>query len=132
MKGNQQSSIQISDLMSFPVDTVTPDMSMKQVAHLLRKKGYTGLPVTEGDTVTGIISRRDFKKVKPKKMDSPVKAFMRTNVIQINEGSTVVQAARLMIKHDIGRLPVVKEGKLIGIITRSDTIRYYYDLLPEQ
>ena len=132
MEGNQQSSVQISDLMSFPVDTVSPDTPMKKVARLLREKGCTGLPITEGDTVTGIVSRRDFKKVQPHKMDSPVKAFMSTNVVQIDAGSTVVQAARLMIKNDIGRLPVTKNGKLIGIITRSDTMRYYYDLLPEQ
>jgi CBS domain-containing protein len=36
-----------------------------------------------------------------------------------------------MIKHDIGRLPVVESGLVIGIVTRSDTMRYYYDLLPE-
>ena len=65
-------------------------------------------------------------------MHSPVKAFMCTKVTQIDPGNTVVQAARLMIRDDIGRLPVVKDGKLIGIITRTDTMRYYYDLLPDQ
>ena len=42
-----------------------------------------------------------------------------------------MQAARLMVKHDIGRLPVVENGEIIGIITRSDAMRYYYDLLPD-
>jgi tRNA nucleotidyltransferase (CCA-adding enzyme) len=42
-----------------------------------------------------------------------------------------MQAARLMIQHDIGRLPVLENGRVIGIITRSDTMRYFYDLLPE-
>jgi CBS domain-containing protein len=36
-----------------------------------------------------------------------------------------------MIKHDIGRLPVVEDGKIIGIVTRSDVMRYWYDLVPE-
>jgi tRNA nucleotidyltransferase (CCA-adding enzyme) len=36
-----------------------------------------------------------------------------------------------MIQHDIGRLPVLENGRVIGIITRSDTMRYFYDLLPE-
>jgi CBS domain-containing protein len=36
-----------------------------------------------------------------------------------------------MVKHDIGRLPVMKENKLVGIITRTDAMRYFYDLLPE-
>ncbi len=42
-----------------------------------------------------------------------------------------MQAARLMVKHDIGRLPVVDKGRIIGIITRSDTMLYFYDLLPD-
>jgi CBS domain-containing protein len=42
-----------------------------------------------------------------------------------------MQAARLMIEHDIGRLPVMDNGSVIGIITRSDTMRYLYDLQPE-
>ncbi len=78
---------------------------MKEVALLLRDKGCTGFPVTDGKSVVGVISRRDFKKVRPKQMDSPVKAFMCTSVVQIDPGSSVVQAARLMIRNDIGRLP---------------------------
>ena len=40
-------------------------------------------------------------------------------------------AARLMVKHDVGRLPVIEDGKIIGIVTRSDTMLYFYDLLPD-
>jgi CBS domain-containing protein len=98
----------------------------------LPEKGCSGFPVAEGDSVVGVISRRDFQKVNSKQLNSPVKTFMCTGIIKIDPGSSVVQAARLMIKHDIGRLPVVKEDKLIGIITRTDTMRYYYDLLPDQ
>ena len=42
-----------------------------------------------------------------------------------------MQAARLMIRQDIGRLPVAENGRIIGIVTRSDTMRYLYNLLPE-
>jgi len=56
---------------------------------------------------------------------------MTTNVATIEPGSNPLQAARLMIQHDIGRLPVAENGHVIGIVTRSDTMRYFYDLLPE-
>lgn len=36
-----------------------------------------------------------------------------------------------MIKHDIGRVPVVEDGQMIGIVTRTDVMRYYYDLVPD-
>jgi len=127
--GKHKASIQISDLMSFPVFTVSPDAAMNELALILRAKGCTGIPVADGDRLVGVISRRDFKKVKKSsQMKSPVKAFMSGKVVSIDRGSSVVQAVRIMVKNDIGRLPVLEDGKLIGIITRSDTMRYYYDL----
>jgi tRNA nucleotidyltransferase (CCA-adding enzyme) len=125
-------SVQISDLMSFPVLTVTSDTLMKEVALILREKGCTALPISDGGTLKGIISRRDFKRAKKtESMNSPVKAFMSRKLIQISTENSVNEATRLMVKHKIGRLPVLKEDRLIGIITRSDIMRYYYDILPE-
>ncbi|MBW2621041.1 MAG: CBS domain-containing protein, partial [Deltaproteobacteria bacterium] len=46
-------------------------------------------------------------------------------------GKSPTQAARLMIKQDIGRLPVVEDDHIIGIFTRSDTMLYFYDLQPD-
>jgi len=132
IQGNQQASVQISDLMSFPVYTVSPDTSMKKVASMLREKGCTGFPVVENEKLVGMISRRDFKRVKKEsQLKGPVKAFMKTDVITIAPGKSPTEAARLMVKHDIGRLPVVENENILGILTRSDTMRYFYDLLPD-
>lgn len=125
-------TIQIGDLMSFPVFTVSQDMLMKEVALHLREKGCTAFPVSDQDRLTGIISRRDFKRAKKTNdMNSPVKAFMSRNLVHINANNSVNEATRLMVKHNIGRLPVLNEEKMIGIITRSDIMRYYYDTLPD-
>ncbi len=132
IKGNRVNSAQIGDLMSFPVTTVSIETPMKEVALLLREKGSTGFPVVKNNRVTGIISRSDFKKVRNSElMTSPVSAFMSTRVFDITPEKSVVEAVRLMVKNDIGRLPVIQDGELIGIITRSDAMRYYYDLLPD-
>lgn len=129
---NQQALVQISDLMSYPVFTVSPDTSMQKVALILREKGCTGLPVVKNEKLVGIISRKDFKKVKKKnQLKAPVKAFMKEDVTTISPGKSPLQAARLMVKHDIGRLPVVDDGRMIGILTRSDAMLYFYDLAPE-
>jgi CBS domain-containing protein len=56
---------------------------------------------------------------------------MTQNVKTISPGRSPLEAARLMVRHDIGRLPVVEAGGIIGIITRSDTLLYFYDLLPD-
>jgi tRNA nucleotidyltransferase (CCA-adding enzyme) len=132
IEGNQRSSVQISDLMSFPVITVSSNTKMGEAAAILKEKGCTGIPVTDNGNLVGIISRRDFRKIKKEsQLNSPVKAFMNTNVVTIEPGKSPVEAARLMVKHDVGRLPVVQDGKIIGIITRSDSMLYFYDLLPD-
>ena len=132
LKRNHSATVKISDLMSYPVFSVSPHTTMEEVALLLRKKGCTGFPVTEGRKVVGIISRRDFRKIrKDSQMKAPVKAYMSTKVRQIDLESGFISAVKLMVREDIGRLPVVEEGNLIGIITRSDTMRYYYNLLPD-
>ena len=132
INGNQAAAVQIRDLMSYPVVTVSPETKMKEVFAILREKGHMGVPVEDSGRLAGIISRRDFWKAKKASaLKAPVRAFMTKKVITIEPGESPMQAARLMIKHDIGRLPVVESGRVIGIITRSDTMHYFYDLLPE-
>jgi len=132
IRGNQQASVPISDLMSFPVQTVTPETRMEEVALMLRTKGITGIPVVNGERVVGMISRRDFRKMrKVSQIKAPVRAFMAADVLTIAPDKSPTQAAQLMVKHDVGRLPVVDNGRVIGIITRSGLMRYFYDLLPD-
>jgi tRNA nucleotidyltransferase (CCA-adding enzyme) len=132
LRGNQQASVLISDLMSYPVFSVAPDTPMSEVADLLKEKGCTGLPVVDNEKLVGVISRRDFKKIrKGSQLKAPVKAFMNTRNITIEPDKSPMEAARIMIKHDIGRLPVVKDNKIIGIMSRSDAMLYFYDLLPD-
>jgi len=132
LKGNQQSSVMVSDLMSYPVFSVKSDTPMSEVANLLKEKGCTGLPVVDDEHLVGVISRRDFQKIKKSsQLKSPVKAFMSTRNITIGPDKSPMEAARIMVKHDIGRLPVVSDGKIIGIMSRSDAMIYFYDLLPD-
>jgi nanoRNase/pAp phosphatase (c-di-AMP/oligoRNAs hydrolase) len=132
IEGNQQSSVQISDLMSFPVHSVAPETPMQVVAELLRRHGCTGLPVVNAGRLLGVVSRRDFKKIRrDDQLQAPVKAFMSPQVVTIAPGKSPVQAAQTMVRHDIGRLPVVEDGVIIGIVTRSDVMLYFYDLLPD-
>lgn len=132
VQGHQQAGVQISDIMSFPVTTVSPTTRMGEVAKLLREQGITGIPVADEGRLVGMISRRDFRKIKQEsQLENPVKAFMTTKMITIPPGLNPLQAARLMVKHDVGRLPVIEDDQIIGIITRSDAMMYFYDLLPD-
>ncbi|MBU8911111.1 MAG: CBS domain-containing protein [Desulfobacterales bacterium] len=133
ISGNQHSSVMLSDIMSYPVATVSTDTTVEEVAMVLRNLGCTGVPIVDKDEcIVGVVSRRDFKKVrKSNHMQSPIKAFMTRNVVTMHQGKSAIEAARLMIKHDIGRIPVMKDDKIVGIVTRSDVMMYLYDLLPD-
>jgi nanoRNase/pAp phosphatase (c-di-AMP/oligoRNAs hydrolase) len=133
ISGNQQTSVMLSDIMSYPVVKVLEDTPVQEVIKILRDLGCTGLPVVDRqDDLVGVVSRRDLKKIRQsKQMTAPIKAFMTRKVVTISHDRSAVEVARLMIKHDIGRVPVVKDGKMIGIVTRSDVMMYFYDMLPD-
>jgi nanoRNase/pAp phosphatase (c-di-AMP/oligoRNAs hydrolase) len=133
IRDNQRSIVHVGDLMSFPVEVVTESSLMEEAWQVLDTKKYSGMPVVDacGNPV-GVISRRDFQRMrKESQMKSPVKAFMSDKIIVVSPDMGVPEASRLMVKHDIGRLPVMEDGKIIGIFTRSDAMLYYYDVLPE-
>ena len=76
-----------------------------------------------------MISIRDRRRLKKaEQYRHPVTAFMSHPVPTISPDKSPAEAAHRMVKHDIGRLPVVAGGKRIGIITRSDAMGHFYGL----
>ena len=71
--------------------------------------------------------RSDFQKELDKITKFSVKEVMTKNVIIVSPSSTLIEAAELMEKHNVNRLPVVSDGKLIGIVARADLIRALID-----
>ena len=132
LRSDKTESARISDIMSFPVISVTPATPMRDVQRLMAKEKVRGIMVMEDDEIHGIIVLWDLKRVKKEQhWDSPVKAFMAREIITIDPGASPSSAAGIMIQKDVGYLPVVEKGKVIGIVTRTDILTYYYDLLPE-
>ncbi len=126
---SHQTSVKIKDLMSFPVLTLASDTTMNQAGKTLREKGCKGAPVMDDEKLVGILSRRDFVKIKKKNhLQSPVRAFMSKKIITIKPGDSPGHAAHMMIRHDIGRLPVLEEGKIVGIFSRSDAVADLYGM----
>ena len=114
----------VRDIMSFPVKTVSPETRLGEVEQILLRYGHTGVPVTDNKNLVGIISRRDVDKaIKHGLKHAPVKGFMTTKVATVDADVPWDEVQRLMVQHDIGRLPVVEEGNLVGIVSRSDVLR---------
>jgi len=116
----------IRDIMTHEVHTVNPEASVMDVVetHFMRYK-HGGFPVIEDSKLLGLITLQDVRKV-------PKERWQETKVSQVmtpceklrcvSSDETAVDALMKMSKHNVGRLPVQENGKLIGIITRSDIL----------
>lgn len=112
------------DIMSSPVKTISPSTTMREAGRILVRRGHSGIPVVEGTRIEGIISRRDVDKAQRNNLGhAPVKGFMKRKIISVTPDTGIKDLQRIMIKHDVGRLPVVEGENMIGIVTRSDVLR---------
>lgn len=114
----------VRDIMSYPVKTVTPETKLEEVQQILLRYGHTGVPVVKEDKLVGIISRRDVEKgLKHGLAHAPVKGFMTKDVVTVDGGAGWEEVQRLMVQRDIGRIPVLENNQLVGIVSRSDVLR---------
>lgn len=112
-------------IMTHPVKTVTSDTSVEEAYNLMLRFGHNGFPVVnEKDELEGIISRRDLDKAMQHKLaHAPVKGYMSSNPYFAAETDSIEYVQKLMIEHNIGRVPVFgSSGTITGIISRTDMI----------
>ena len=117
------------DLMSSPVRTIRPDTTIEQAQGILFRYGHSGVSVVnESDRLVGIISRRDIDLALHHGFKhAPVKGYMTRNLKTINPDTPLPEIESLMVTYDVGRLPVIEAGELIGIVTRTDVLRQLHD-----
>ncbi|MBE0582831.1 MAG: CBS domain-containing protein, partial [Desulfofustis sp.] len=126
------SSATVADLMSFPVTIIDGSTPMHEVRTIMQREKIRGILVGNEHRIDGIIVLWDLKKLKrDSQWKSPVKAFMARQVTTIPPDLQPSEAAQLMVKENIGHLPVVHDGRVIGIVTRTDILTYFYGMLPE-
>ena len=119
------SPLSARDLMSSPVRTILPRTTIEEAQRILLRYGHSGLSVVnrEGDLV-GVISRRDIDLALHHGFShAPVKGYMTKRVQVISPDTSLSDIETLMVNNDIGRLPVMDNGQLIGIVTRTDVLR---------
>ncbi|QKQ77847.1 CBS domain-containing protein [Nostoc sp. TCL240-02] len=112
------------DLMSSPVRTILPETTIAEAQRILLRYGHSGLSVVDKGQLVGIISRRDLDIALHHGFShAPVKGYMTTNLKTITPDTTLPQIESLMVTYDIGRLPVLENEQLVGIVTRTDVLR---------
>jgi CBS domain-containing protein len=137
--------MKVRDVMIAPVVTASPETTYEAVAALLREHHVSGVPIVDqSGALVGVVSEKDlFRALFPLYEEflmnpeiyadqeeqeneveairaRPIKDYMTRNVITIDADARVLHAGGLMLAHNIHRLPVMDNGKLVGIITRED------------
>jgi CBS domain-containing protein len=109
------------DIMTAEVITVTPDISVERVARLMFERAISGLPVVDDEgMLVGIVSEFDVIT----KRGAVVGDIMSRNVVSVGEDTDPETIAEL-VGQNIRRLPVLRDGRVVGIISRSDLIKLY-------
>ncbi|MBI5407493.1 MAG: CBS domain-containing protein [Nitrospirae bacterium] len=140
------------DIMTKEVVTVKPEMTIEELARLFTKHDISGAPVVdEAGGLIGIVTENDLIKMEQrlhiptiitifdaviylgssKKFEDDLKRMAATkvsdiykrDVVTITENTTIEEVATIMCEKDIHHLPVVKKGKLMGIVGKKDVVR---------
>lgn len=116
--------MKVRQVMTSSVDWVSPDTSVVEVAKLMKKVDVGSIPICEGNKLVGIITDRDIVlkvvAVGGNSSSTSAKDIMNTKVISVTADQDAHQAADLMAKNQIRRLPVLEMGNLIGIVALGD------------
>ena len=122
--------------------TASPEMSVAEASALMKREKVHRLPVLDKDRkLVGIISEKDILYASPSPVSTlsihemayllsqlNVKKLMTRDVVTITKDTTVEEAARLMVDQDLSSLPVLEDGKLIGIVSKSDLFKILLEL----
>jgi len=113
------------ELMSSPVRTILPETTIYDAQRILLRYGHSGLSVVDKTgRLVGVISRRDLDiALHHGFTHAPVKGYMTTNLKTITPDTSLPEIEELMVTYDIGRLPVLENNQLVGIVTRTDVLR---------
>ncbi len=101
--------------------TVRPSQSLQEVLGIMREHDISGVPVTEGDRVVGILTARDIRF--ERNLDQPVSALMTRKLVTVSPGVSNERAKQLLHEHRIEKLLVVENDKLVGLITIKDILQ---------
>lgn len=115
----------VEEVMGEELDFIEPDASVNEAAKLLRSKdGRGSLLVKESDGIIGILTNSDIvNKYVAQERGKSVRDIMTPDMVTISPRKSIDQAALIMVKKGVERLPVMDDGELVGIVSANDIIK---------
>jgi CBS domain-containing protein len=125
--------ILVKKLMNKKVITVGPDVALKKICQVLTRHKITGVPVVNSKKeIIGIVSERDIIAAVPKPNFSKkyAKDIMVKKVITVEDTASLSEVSQIFSSQPFRHIPVTRNGKIVGLITRNDTVKqmlgHYY------
>ena len=132
----------VGERMSHPVISVTPETPVHDALAMFKKEHIRRAPVVKDGKMVGIITESDLLNASPSPVTSlsvwemnyliskvTVKQVMSKKLISVDVTTPIEEAARIMADKKIGGMPVMRSGKLVGIITETDLFKIFLELM---
>ena len=119
----------VGNRMTKEAVTVDADDLLIRASHKMQAGGFRRLPVVSKGKLVGIITERDLRQHRGHLEHTKINGVMTENPVTVTPATTLEEAAKILLERQIGGLPVVAEGRLVGIITSSDIMNAFLDIM---
>gem|GEM_PF-2524828 len=121
-----QPAVTVAQVMSYGVHTLSPNLTIAEANARMRRYGHEGFPVVEGGRLVGVLTRSEIDRALHHNLGSaPVRAYMRAGAVSVSPHDSIGEVQRIMMEHSLGQVPVVQDGRVLGIVTRTDLIKLW-------
>jgi tRNA nucleotidyltransferase (CCA-adding enzyme) len=125
---NVKPPVTVRQIMSHGVHTLRPEMSLSEAEGYVRRYGHEGFPVVDAERgqLVGVLTRREIDRAMQHRLgSSTVRSYMHTGDMAVSPSDSVTRVQQMMTAHDVGQVPVVENGRVLGIVTRTDLIKLW-------
>jgi len=117
-------NVTVGDMMSSPVTTVAPTLPVSQVITMMYSSKHLGFPVVDRDVLIGMVTLADVNRMQSIDREAmQVRDIMTKDPVTLPPNAPVMEALKIMSARNFGRIPVVQDGRILGIVTRTDIIK---------
>ncbi len=123
-------STTVRQIMSHGVRTLAPTDTVSEAAAMMARYGHEGFPVVEDGEIVGVLTRREIDKAMHHKLGgTAIRQFMRKGRFFVTPQDSVEKVQDLMTREGLGQVPVIENGRITGIVTRTDLIQLWAEPL---
>jgi tRNA nucleotidyltransferase (CCA-adding enzyme) len=119
--------VTVRDIMSLgAVRTLSPDTTVAEAAEMMQRFGHEGFPVVDHGQLVGVLRRREIDRGMIHGLgNTPIALYMHKGAIHVSPDDSVQRLQQLMTEYELGQVPVLEDGEIVGIVTRTDLLKLW-------